>query len=426
MDNLPSLYPDEALISIVRRQKNLHGYQEDTIRISKPTGAHHVPEEIMNLARIVAPYSVDTTALQIAERHSMRPLWRLLPFKSDFDYSLWEQSQRICRECIKSDIKEFGVAYLHRSHNIPGIEFCYKHNVSVDTACPACGLTYLKHSLSAFNECSVNFETQKKSILSEVEIGYSNFYLEILSATIDLSDRVNILTNFIVRAHSLIYTKKMKTRQKNDLMTRTFSTSAFHMRLWQKNSSFKNIPYKNNVALEIFLLTFSLFNDVNSYLLSLKEFTNLEKISENRKKRDLDLPGSDRDLNKALRWFLSEIMSKESPPEKWDYDRLELWLRLVFYFKRDADIKSSISSCVESSSHYKLRKFIWGVQTSYIKLITPLELANATFLSVSEVDRVAKHFSWLTGGEIDQSKVPRDFRSLNLPIHWEIRSVLGG
>jgi len=393
LENLPSLYPDEALISIVRRQKNLQGFQEDTIRISKPTGAHHVPEEIMNLARIVAPYSVEATALKIAARHSMRPLWRLLPFKSDFDYSLWEQSQRICRECIKSDIKEFGVAYLHRSHNIPGIEFCHKHNVSVDTACPACSLTYLKHSLSAFHECSVSFETQNKSVLREVEIGYSNFYLELLSATTDLSNRASVLTNFIVRAHSLIYTEKMKTRQKNDLMARTFSTSASHMRLWQKNSTFKNTPYKNDAALEIFLLTFSLFNDVTSYLSSLKKFTNLEKNSDrNRKKKELDLPGSDRDLNKALRWFLSEIMSKESPPEKWGYDRLELWLRLAFYFKRDADIISSIMSCLESSSHYKLRKFIWGVQSSHIKFITPLELANSTFLSVSAVDRIAKYF----------------------------------
>lgn len=44
----------------------------------------------------------------------------------------------VCSECLKEDRKSYGVAYLHRSHQILGVYSCWRHGVEIFSVCPDC------------------------------------------------------------------------------------------------------------------------------------------------------------------------------------------------------------------------------------------------------------------------------------------------
>lgn len=49
---------------------------------------------------------------------------------------------RVCAACLVDDEKEHGSAYLHRSHQIPGVTSCWRHGTLLLERCPACGCPY--------------------------------------------------------------------------------------------------------------------------------------------------------------------------------------------------------------------------------------------------------------------------------------------
>ncbi|CAJ0683581.1 TniQ family protein [Ralstonia wenshanensis] len=46
---------------------------------------------------------------------------------------------RCCPCCLQDDLREYGEVYWHRSHNLPNIWFCTKHNCPLQHQCPRCG-----------------------------------------------------------------------------------------------------------------------------------------------------------------------------------------------------------------------------------------------------------------------------------------------
>lgn len=50
---------------------------------------------------------------------------------------------QLCLECVKEDAAEFGVPYLHRSHQIPGVTACWKHRKKLLSCCPICACPFL-------------------------------------------------------------------------------------------------------------------------------------------------------------------------------------------------------------------------------------------------------------------------------------------
>ncbi len=45
---------------------------------------------------------------------------------------------KICPECLSEDEAEFGVGYLHRQHQIPGVAACAKHQILLISSCSNC------------------------------------------------------------------------------------------------------------------------------------------------------------------------------------------------------------------------------------------------------------------------------------------------
>ena len=53
----------------------------------------------------------------------------------------------ICPLCMEEDIKKYGEPYLHRSHQLSGIETCYKHHC-------------LLHSFVSAEECACDYKKE--------------------------------------------------------------------------------------------------------------------------------------------------------------------------------------------------------------------------------------------------------------------------
>ncbi len=49
----------------------------------------------------------------------------------------------LCIDCVAEDRKEHGVPYLHRSHQIPGVSVCWKHQTPLLSSCPLCSCPFL-------------------------------------------------------------------------------------------------------------------------------------------------------------------------------------------------------------------------------------------------------------------------------------------
>lgn len=46
---------------------------------------------------------------------------------------------RWCPKCVEADQLQFGTAYYHRNHQLPGVHTCYKHGCSLNEECVKCG-----------------------------------------------------------------------------------------------------------------------------------------------------------------------------------------------------------------------------------------------------------------------------------------------
>lgn len=51
---------------------------------------------------------------------------------------------RFCLACIGRDLEEFGVAYWHRSHQLPGVRVCYRHEILLSEKCTLCPIDFRK------------------------------------------------------------------------------------------------------------------------------------------------------------------------------------------------------------------------------------------------------------------------------------------
>lgn len=48
----------------------------------------------------------------------------------------------LCMDCIQSDRYEHGEPYIHRSHQIPGVQVCWRHKTRLMSCCPNCGCPF--------------------------------------------------------------------------------------------------------------------------------------------------------------------------------------------------------------------------------------------------------------------------------------------
>ncbi|WP_150753650.1 hypothetical protein [Pseudomonas fluorescens] len=90
----------------------------------------------------------------------------------------------MCQDCIYDDIKIYGVAYVHGSHNFPQIRFCHKHSTQLEETCSSCGLSHILHTASDYydhNHQRVNTRSNSKAS-NATELKHAQLISELLNS----------------------------------------------------------------------------------------------------------------------------------------------------------------------------------------------------------------------------------------------------
>ena len=156
----PSL-PDEVIISVVGRFHILSCNRTPTTTFQELF--HCAP---FNLSAWIPPHlemlaprigeDVEACTLEILRTHTLYPLLAIFnglsfPASSRRTSSnkatkapkrFSAEPTRLCLECLREDLATCGVRYIHRSHQIPGVEVCSKHASPLLYKCPHCECSF--------------------------------------------------------------------------------------------------------------------------------------------------------------------------------------------------------------------------------------------------------------------------------------------
>jgi hypothetical protein len=98
----------------------------------------------------------------------------------------------LCFECLKSDWAEYGERYIHRCHQIPGVEHCWKHGCRLLSCCPFCGCPFERKDLpdlilAPWERCICGQYLPEMSFWkpvsdgSDIELGYAKYTHDLLT-----------------------------------------------------------------------------------------------------------------------------------------------------------------------------------------------------------------------------------------------------
>lgn len=164
----PTAYPDELFYSIITRYHIRSGnrnFKQTLIEVLEYSSQQSCNLDLPNnLARLVSclPLGSTYSVAEFMEEHTLYPFYRLFLTPPE----IWllkdrmhkklndsisnlakipssknsaQQFLKFCPVCLEQDTEEYGEAYWHRMHQVPGIFICLKHNTmlchsSVSTA----------------------------------------------------------------------------------------------------------------------------------------------------------------------------------------------------------------------------------------------------------------------------------------------------
>ena len=141
----PSL-PDEAIISVIGRFHVLSSNGTPTATFQELFNcapfnlSAWIPPHVEMLASRIGE-DVEACTLEILRAHTLYPLLAIFnglsfpanPSRATANNAantpkrLSTETIRICLDCLREDLDVYGVRYIHRSHQVPGVEVCSKH-----------------------------------------------------------------------------------------------------------------------------------------------------------------------------------------------------------------------------------------------------------------------------------------------------------
>lgn len=156
----PSL-PDEAIISVIGRFHILSCNGTPTATFQELFNcapfnlSAWIPPHIEMLAPRIGE-DVEACTLEILRAHTLYPLLAIfngLSFPASSRRTASNKATkapkrfsaeptRLCLECLREDLATCGVRYIHRSHQIPGVEVCSKHASPLLYKCPHCECSF--------------------------------------------------------------------------------------------------------------------------------------------------------------------------------------------------------------------------------------------------------------------------------------------
>lgn len=204
----PMSMPDETLQSRITRYHFLSGNktEAETFRDlfdTAPFPLTIIPKQLETLADRL-PGEKESNLSELLAVNTVFPAYR--PFlglskatlKGPKDSSVFEVVRvprregashtraKICSSCIQQDLIEFGYAYWHRAHHLPGITACWRHGESLVHSCPTCSHPFYRKNkllpnLTEGCVCGWNpFGANTATLVTEVEKQYAVFANDIL------------------------------------------------------------------------------------------------------------------------------------------------------------------------------------------------------------------------------------------------------
>lgn len=168
--------PDEAIISVIGRFHVLSSNGTPTATFQELFNcapfnlSAWIPPHVEMLASRLGE-DVEACTLEILRAHTLYPLLAIFnglsfpanPSRATANNAantpkrLSTETIRVCLECLREDMDVYGVRYIHRSHQIPGVEVCNKHASPLLYKCPHCECAFSRHcnlSLVPWRRCT--------------------------------------------------------------------------------------------------------------------------------------------------------------------------------------------------------------------------------------------------------------------------------
>jgi len=246
----PSSYPDETIGSRISRFHILRGqptakftYKQlfDVAPFSLTTLVQPHLDKLASKLPGSAKYNLQT----IQNENTLLPLCQhfsgtqvsLTNSTSETDIYAIELPRRIkgsstvthmCPQCLVQDEQEHGCAYIHRSHQIPGVTVCWKHTCKLLDRCPACSCPFARPNeliLSAWLGCTCGYvigdhSNAVEESVKEVEIGFANFTRTLLIAEPILLNTLQLVTLYRKRAIELGFGRGTDKLNRSSLFAR--------------------------------------------------------------------------------------------------------------------------------------------------------------------------------------------------------------
>lgn len=148
--HIPEIMPDEYFSGYLERFSRANGLKNVQLAIKslKNTVRKNYPELKYFSTIWFFSNALNISMNELIHRHTLWPLGKSLlsGAKCQLEEKTVLNTQKrnalpsnmeneyICRHCVEEDLKYWGFAYWRRSHAIPGIEWCSKHNKCLESA----------------------------------------------------------------------------------------------------------------------------------------------------------------------------------------------------------------------------------------------------------------------------------------------------
>lgn len=240
---LPAL-PDEALMSIVGRFHILSGNTttsstfHELFNCSPFNLSAWIPPHVEVLAKRLGNDIVRHT-LEVLRSTTLYPLLTIFNGVSSWPMTLNSQAPstrrhsapeplRLCLRCLHEDMTDFGVPYIHLSHQIPGVEVCGRHSIFLLYKCPFCERLMISRNgelvLIPWHQCVCNnyvfdaSETQV-GIGDPLGLSYAKFTTELLTSRINAVPPSMLVECYRTRAREMGFEWRSDRVNRTQLMT---------------------------------------------------------------------------------------------------------------------------------------------------------------------------------------------------------------
>ncbi|MBX8547384.1 TnsD family transposase [Pseudomonas cichorii] len=201
----PPSMPDETLHSRVSRYHFLSGNRTEKDTFSDlfgttPFSFYILPSQLNTLAERL-PGDSECNRQELIEANTLFPAYR--PFSGIAADSVItsrhtgvarvprregaaHEKGKVCLSCIQEDMLNFGHAYLHRAHQLPGVSACWQHGVALSNACPKCSHPFMRGTKLLANfidDCMCGWNALAPVNVNEAgeaEKSYASFAYELL------------------------------------------------------------------------------------------------------------------------------------------------------------------------------------------------------------------------------------------------------